>query len=243
MFSLSGRRALITGGSGAIGSEIAFQFVKLGATVAISGTNDAVLSKIAAEIGATKLVCDLSNSEKLPSLVQDACNAMGGIDILVNNAGLNRDTLLVKMSDTHLKDVMTVNFKAAFILTQHAIKHMSTQRFGRIINISSVVAFTGNAGQANYCASKAALLGFSRSVALEYAKRGITSNCVAPGAIQSKMIDALSDASLAKFVEKIPMGYVGSASDVAAACCFLASDEARYITGQTIHVNGGMYCG
>ncbi len=243
MFSLSGKRALVTGGSGAIGSAIAKKFIELGATVSISGTNDIALSEIANTIGAIKLLCDLSDKEALSTLAQSAIDSMGGIDILVNNAGLNKDTLFIKMSDEYLSNVMSVNFEAAFTLTRQVIKYMSAQRSGRIISISSVVAFTGNVGQANYCASKAALVGFSRSIALEYAKRGITINCVAPGAIQSKMIEKLSEENLEKFVSKIPAGYVGTPEDVAAACCFLASDEARYITGQTLHVNGGMYCG
>ena len=241
MFSLSSKKALITGGSGAIGSAIAKAFIEQGADVVISGTNNTILSSISEKIGAKKILCNLANQEETLSLINQATTILGGLDILVNNAGINKDMLFMKMSIEDFEQVMRINLKATFLLTQQAVKIMAPQRFGRIINISSVVAFTGNIGQANYCASKAAIVGFSKSVALEYAKRGITVNCIAPGAIQSKMIEELSPNNLEKFLAKIPVGKIGTPEDVAYTCCFLASQEANYITGQTFHVNGGMF--
>lgn len=238
--------ALITGASGSIGSSIAKNLAKQGANVMISGTRLDSLRNVADDIknetGRNPIIIqsDLSKSEELSSLVDRAIENMGRIDILVNNAGINRDTLFVRMTDSDFDDVININLKAIFKLSQLAISHMSRNKFGRIINISSVVGYTGNPGQANYCASKSAIVGMSKSIALEYARRGITINCIAPGAIKSPMIDKLSESVLENFMNKIPMQRIGEPDDVAFACCFLASRESSYITGQTIHVNGGM---
>lgn len=246
LFSLENMNALITGASGSIGSSIAKNLAKQGANVMISGTRLDSLRNVADDIknetGRNPIIIqsDLSKSEELSSLVDRAIENMGRIDILVNNAGINRDTLFVRMTDSDFDDVININLKAIFKLSQLAISHMSRNKFGRIINISSVVGYTGNPGQANYCASKSAIVGMSKSIALEYARRGITINCIAPGAIKSPMIDKLSESVLENFMNKIPMQRIGEPDDVAFACCFLASRESSYITGQTIHVNGGM---
>ncbi len=246
LFSLENMNALITGASGSIGSSIAKNLAKQGANVMISGTRLDSLRNVADDIknetGRNPIIIqsDLSKSEELSSLVDRAIENMGRIDILVNNAGINRDTLFVRMTDSDFDDVININLKAIFKLSQLAISHMSRNKFGRIINISSVVGYTGNPGQANYCASKSAIVGMSKSIALEYARRGITINCIAPGAIKSPMIDKLSESVLENFMNKIPMQRIGEPDDVAFACCFLASRESSYITGQTMHVNGGM---
>ncbi|MBQ7524588.1 MAG: 3-oxoacyl-ACP reductase FabG [Alphaproteobacteria bacterium] len=249
MFSLDGLRALITGGAGAIGKKTAAEMLKQGAEVVIADVRQDALDTAKEELlSATgKIVetinCDLLNTEKTRELFSAAEEQAGQIDILVNNAGIDRDKLFMKMSEDDLDIVMNVNLRAAFTLTKAAVMAMSRRKFGRIISISSVVGFTGNPGQANYCASKAALVGMSKAVALEYAKRGITVNCVAPGAIKTPMIDVLSDEAKEKFLSKIPLGYMADPVEVAYAICFLASRESSYITGQTLHVNGGMFIG
>jgi 3-oxoacyl-[acyl-carrier protein] reductase len=246
MFSLSGCKALITGGGGAIGRATALRMLEQGADVALcdmsSESLESAASWISEQIGksVSTIVCDLSNANEATSIVQKTEDAIGALDIVVNNAGITKDMLILKMTEDEFDSVLNVNLKAVFILTKAAVSVMSRRRFGRVINISSVVGFTGNPGQANYCASKAGVVGMSKAVALEYAGRGVTVNCIAPGAIASPMINKLSEQALENFVSKIPMHRIGDPDDIAHACCFLSSKEASYITGQTIHVNGGM---
>lgn len=247
IFSLENNTALVTGASGSIGRAIAIAMAKNGATVGLSGTNETSLNNLVVTIkeltgkDAFALPCNLAKSDDVSELIKRASDVLGGrLDILVNNAGINNDMLFGKMKEETLDDVMKVNLNAPFVLCRNAISLMSNNRFGRIINISSVVGLTGNIGQVNYCASKAAIIGMSKAIALEVARKGITVNCIAPGAVNSPMIEKLSDANKEKFVNNIPMRRIGDPEDIANACCFLASKEAGYITGQTIHVNGGM---
>jgi 3-oxoacyl-[acyl-carrier protein] reductase len=218
-----------------------------GAELVITGTNQAELAKTAADVKertgicAKILPCNLAHSEEARELFLNAEDAAGQIDILVNNAGIDKDVLFMKMTEQDLDSVLDVNLRAAFILSQAAVISMSRRRYGRIINMASVVGFTGNKGQVNYCASKAGLVGMSKAIALEYAKRGITVNCIAPGAVQTPMIEALSQQAQDAFLQKIPNGRMATPDDVAYACCYLASREADYVTGQTLHVNGGMF--
>ena len=249
LFSLEGLRAMITGGAGAIGKKTAIEMAKQGADIVIADVRQDALETAKTEIKEATgkdvaiINCDLLDVENTRALFAKAEEQAGQIDILVNNAGIDRDKLLMKMTEDDLEIVLNVNLRAAFTLTKSAVMAMSKRKFGRIIGISSVVGFTGNPGQANYCASKAALVGLSKAVALEYAKRGITVNCIAPGAIKTPMIDAVSDEAREKFLAKIPLGYMADPVEIAYAVCFLASREASYITGQTLHVNGGMYMG
>ncbi len=249
LFSLENQKVLITGATGAIGRAIAFAMAEQGADVAISGTRKETLYDLATNIkrntnrNAYVFPCDLSNSVDAHGIIERTLSEIGNLDILINNAGINKDMLFGKMMEEDLDQVMKVNLNSVFILSKNAISAMSNKRFGRIINITSVVAFTGNIGQVNYCASKSALIGMSKSIALEVARKGITVNCIAPGAVNSPMIQKLSDANKEKFIEKIPMKKIAEPEEIAAACCFLASKEAGYITGQTLHVNGGMFMG
>ena len=249
LFSLEGLNAMITGGAGAIGRKTAIEMAKQGANVVIAAVRQDALETAKKEIkdasgkDVTIMNCDLLDVDNTRALFARAEEQTGRIDILVNNAGIDRDKLLMKMTEDDFEIVLDVNLRAAFTLTKSAVMAMSKRKFGRIIGISSVVGFTGNPGQANYCASKAALVGLSKAVALEYAKRGITVNCIAPGAIKTPMIDAVSDEAREKFLAKIPLGYMADPVEIAYAVCFLASREASYITGQTLHVNGGMYMG
>ncbi|MCW8862834.1 MAG: 3-oxoacyl-[acyl-carrier-protein] reductase [Rhodospirillales bacterium] len=242
MFDLSGKRALVTGASGGIGGGIVRALHGLGAVVAISGTRREALDSLAAELGGRVhvLPCDLSDAAAVEQLPKDAEAAMGGIDVLVNNAGLTRDTLAMRMKDEDWQVVIDVNLTAGFRLARGCMKGMMKQRFGRIINITSIVGTTGNPGQANYAASKAGTTGMTKALAQEVASRGITVNCVAPGYIATPMTDALNDAQKEKLMEAIPAGRMGTPEDIAACTVFLASDEAAYVTGQTLHVNGGM---
>jgi 3-oxoacyl-[acyl-carrier protein] reductase len=242
MFSLTDQVALITGASGAIGKAIAMALHKQGAIVALSGTRIEALNDLAQELGdrAHVFQCDLSQTEHLNTLIPSIEEKLGKLDILVNNAGITRDTLAMRMKDEDWQKVIDVNLTSVFKLSQAAIKGMVKRRYGRIINISSVVGFTGNMGQVNYTAAKAGLVGMSKSLAQEVASRGITVNCIAPGFIASAMTDVLSDIVKEKLKITIPMGRVGQPEEVAGAAVFLASTEASYITGQTIHVNGGM---
>ncbi|MDR0942251.1 MAG: 3-oxoacyl-[acyl-carrier-protein] reductase [Holosporales bacterium] len=246
LFSLEGYKALITGGSGSIGRAIAIAMAAQGAEIAIVGTRIDALNETADTVkkqtgkDAVVLQCNLANDEETKRLFQIAEEKLGAIDILVNNAGIDKDKLFMKMTEEDLCDVLNVNLKAAFTLSKAAVMSMSKRKYGRIINMSSVVGFTGNVGQVNYCASKAGLVGMSKAIALEYAKRGITVNCIAPGAVKTPMIDKLSEQAKQAFLNKIPLGEMAEPMDVAYACCFLASKESSYITGQTIHVNGGM---
>jgi 3-oxoacyl-[acyl-carrier protein] reductase len=243
MFDLTGMTALVTGASGGLGSAIVKALVDQGATVAVSGSNAAKLEEFAGGFGgkAVPLVCNLSDSAAVDALVPQAVEALGGkLDILVNNAGVTRDNLLMRMKDEEFSDVIKVNLEAAFRLIRAAAKPMMKARFGRIINITSVVGVTGNPGQANYVASKAGLIGMTKSVAQELASRGITANAIAPGFMTSAMTDALNDQQRDAILSKIPLGAMGAGADIGAAVVYLASKEAGYVTGQTIHVNGGM---
>ncbi|HSM41003.1 MAG TPA: 3-oxoacyl-[acyl-carrier-protein] reductase [Afifellaceae bacterium] len=242
MFSLEGRRALVTGASGGIGGAIATALHACGAEVGLSGTRTEALEALAATLGGRThiLPADLGDREAVDGLVGRAEEAMGGLDILVNNAGLTRDGLAMRMKDEDWAIVLQVNLEAAFRLSRAALRGMMKQRFGRIIGITSVVGVTGNAGQVNYAASKAGLIGMSKALAQEVAARGITANCVAPGFIQSAMTDALNEKQRDAIMGTIPAGRLGTGEEVASAVVYLASNEAAYVTGQTLHVNGGM---
>jgi 3-oxoacyl-[acyl-carrier protein] reductase len=242
MFDLSGKTALVTGASGSIGGGIARALHKQGATVGLSGTRREALETLAGELGARAhvLPCDLSKPEDVEALVPAAEKAMERVDILVNNAGLNRDALFVRIKDEDWEKVIAVNLTAAFRLSRAAVFPMMRRRGGRIVNITSIVGFTGNPGQGNYTAAKAGLIGMTKSLAHEVASRGVTVNCVAPGFVKSAMTDALNEKLRTALLERVPMGRLGTADDVAAAVTYLASDEAAWVTGQTLHVNGGM---
>jgi 3-oxoacyl-[acyl-carrier protein] reductase len=243
MFDLTGMTALVTGASGGIGSAIAKALAAQGATLALSGSNEEKLKAFAADLGGNHktLVCNLGDPASVDALVPQAVEALGGkIDILVNNAGITRDNLVLRMKDEEWSDVISVNLEAAFRLARAAAKPMMKARFGRIISITSVVGVTGNPGQTNYAASKAGIIGMSKSLGQELASRGITVNCVAPGFIRSAMTDALNDAQKGAILQKIPAGDLGAGEDIGAAVVYLASREAGYVTGQTLHVNGGM---
>ncbi len=243
MFDLSGMTALVTGASGGIGSAIADVLAAQGARLAVSGSNVAKLAAYRDALGSdhVALPCDLSDGAAVDALVPAAVEALGGkLDILVNNAGVTRDNLVMRMKDDEWDQVIRVNLEAAFRLARAAARPMMKARFGRIVSITSVVGTTGNPGQANYAASKGGLTAMSKALAQELASRGITVNCVAPGFIASAMTDGLADAQKAALNARIPAGHMGSGADVGAAVVYLASREAGYVTGQTIHVNGGM---
>ena len=242
MFDLTDRKALITGASGGIGGAISKALHAAGASVTLSGTRVDALQTLADELidRVHVIACDLSDSDGAQQLIKDAGEAMGGIDILVNNAGLTRDNLAMRMKDEDWQTVLDVNLTASFLLSKACLRGMMKQRFGRIIGITSVVGVTGNAGQANYAASKAGMIGMSKSLAQEVASRGITVNCVAPGFIVTPMTDELSDEQKAGLLGAIPSGRLGEVEDIATSVVYLASDEASYVTGQTLHVNGGM---
>jgi 3-oxoacyl-[acyl-carrier protein] reductase len=242
MFDLTGKTALITGATGTIGGAIARRIHGQGATVAISGTRAEVLDQLASELGGRVhvLPCDLADAAAVEALVPRAEEAMGQLDILVANAGVTRDNLLVQLRDEDWDQVIAINLGATFRLTRAAIRGMMRRRFGRVIAITSVVGFTGNAGQANYVAAKAGIAGMIKAAAQEYSKRGVTANCVAPGFIVTPMTDKLNDKQRDVILSKVPAARAGTPEEVAAAVVFLASNEAAYVTGQTLHVNGGM---
>lgn len=243
MFSLAGKKALVTGASGGIGWAIAKALHAAGADVAISGTRENKLADLAAELGSDRVhpvVANLSDMDTLDGLIKDASDKMGGLDILVNNAGITRDNLTMRMKDDEWHDVIKVNLEATFKLSKGVLRGMMKSRWGRIINITSVVGQTGNPGQANYCASKAGVVGMSKALAQEVGTRGITVNCVAPGFIATPMTDVLTDDQKERINGQIPMGRMGNPEEIASTVLFLASEEAGYITGQTLHVNGGM---
>lgn len=242
MFDLNGKAALVTGASGGIGGAIARTLHAQGAKVALSGTRREALEKLADELGEGAVVvpCNLGDGEAVAKLPGEAEGALGSLDILVNNAGLTRDTLVMRMKDADWQDVMDVNLTAAFRLSRASLKGMMRRRWGRIINISSIVGATGNPGQANYVSSKAGLVGLTKALAAEVATRRITVNCVAPGMIETAMTDALPEEQRARLLTQIPVERLGQPADVAACVAFLASTEAEYVTGHTLHVNGGM---
>ncbi|MCB5197830.1 3-oxoacyl-[acyl-carrier-protein] reductase [Loktanella sp. TSTF-M6] len=242
MFDLTGKNALVTGASGGIGGAIATALHGAGATVGLSGTRVEPLEALAAELGERVhvLPCNLSDSEAVTALPKQAIEAMGSLDILVNNAGITRDNIFMRMSDDEWASVLDVNLTSSMRLCKGAIRGMMKSRWGRIVNITSVVGATGNPGQANYAASKAGMVGMSKSIAYEVASRGITVNCVAPGFIATPMTDALNDEQRSGILGQIPAGRMGEADEIAAAVLYLASPEAAYVTGATLHVNGGM---
>jgi 3-oxoacyl-[acyl-carrier protein] reductase len=242
MFDLTGKNALVTGASGGIGGAIASALHAQGATVGLSGTRKDALDAKADELGdrCHVLPCNLSDAESVEGLIKQATEAMGSVDILVNNAGITRDNLAMRMKDDEWQDVIDVNLTSSYKLAKNCLRGMMKVRWGRIINITSIVGTTGNPGQANYAAAKAGLVGMSKALAQEVASRTITVNCVAPGFIETPMTDALPDAQKEKLTEAIPAGRLGQVNDIAAAVVYLASEEAAYVTGQTLHVNGGM---
>ena len=242
MFELTGRKALVTGASGPIGGGIARVLHAQGATVAISGTRREALDKLAAALGdrVHVLAANLADAGETDALVPRAEEAMGQLDILVANAGITRDNLFVQLRDEDWDQVIAVNLSATFRLARAAVRGMMRRRFGRVVAITSVVGATGNPGQANYVAAKAGITGMIKAIGQEYAKRGVTANCVAPGFIVSPMTDKLTDKQREGILARIPAARAGTVDEVAAAVAFLATDEAGYMTGQTLHVNGGM---
>ena len=243
MFDLSGKTALVTGASGGIGGAIAKALHAQGAHVVLSGTRESALAALKADLGerASTVVSDLADPASVDGLVAAAEAAAGAeLNILVSNAGVTRDGLLLRMKDDDWSTVLKVNLESYFRLSRAVLRGMMKRRAGRIIGITSVVGVMGNAGQANYAASKAGMIGFSKAMAQEVASRNVTVNCIAPGFIESPMTDALTDVQKTQILSTIPLSRLGSGADVAAACVYLASDEAAYVTGQTLHVNGGM---
>ncbi|EBA03699.1 MAG: 3-oxoacyl-[acyl-carrier-protein] reductase [Paracoccaceae bacterium] len=242
MFDLTGKCALVTGASGGIGGSIAKTLHAAGATVGLSGTRVEPLEALAAELGerAHVLPCNLSDAEAVSALPKAAAAAMGSLDILVNNAGITKDNLFMRMSEDDWGAVLDVNLSSSMRLCKGSIRGMMKSRWGRIINITSIVGATGNPGQANYAAAKAGLVGMSKSLAYEVATRGITVNCIAPGFIQTAMTDKLNDDQKSGILTQIPSGRMGTPEEIAASVLYLASDEAGYVTGATLHVNGGM---
>ncbi|SCZ71603.1 3-oxoacyl-[acyl-carrier-protein] reductase [Epibacterium ulvae] len=242
MFDLTGKTALITGASGGIGGEIARALHAAGATVALSGTREAPLAELAADLGerAHVLTCNLGDAEAVEALPKQAIAAMGSVDILVNNAGITKDNLFMRMKDEEWESVLNVNLTSTMRLCRGVLRGMMKARWGRIINISSVVGATGNPGQGNYAASKAGMVGMSKSLAYEVANRGITVNAVAPGFIATAMTDKLNDTQKDAILTQIPAGRMGDAQEIASAVLYLASAESGYVTGTTLHVNGGM---
>jgi 3-oxoacyl-[acyl-carrier protein] reductase len=242
MFDLTGRKALVTGASGGIGAAVATALHRQGAMVALSGTRREALDTLAGTLGDRVHVvpCNLGDRAAVEALVPAAELAMGGLDILVSNAGITRDNLLIRLRDEDWDQVLAVNLTATFMLARAACRGMMKRRFGRIISVTSVVGVTGNPGQANYAASKAGLIGFSKALAQEVASRNITVNCVAPGFIETAMTDALNEKQREAILTRVPAGRLGTADEIAASIVYLASVEGAYVTGQTLHVNGGM---
>ena len=242
MFDLSGKAALVTGASGGIGGAIARALHKQGATVTLSGTRADALEKLRSELGerAHVVAARMDDAADIDRLLKDAEAAMGKVDILVNNAGITRDNISMRMKDEEWEKVLEVNLTGTFRLTRAAMRGMMRRRFGRVINITSIVGVTGNPGQANYAAAKAGLIGMSKSLAQELASRAITVNCVAPGIIATPMTDVLTDEQKKGILGRVPAGRLGTPDEIAAGVVYLASDEAAYVTGQTLHINGGM---
>jgi len=242
MFDLTGKKALVTGATGGIGAAIAKALHANGAIVALSGTRAGVLEEVRSGLGerAYAVTCNLSDPDDIEKLIPAAQDAMDGLDILVNNAGITRDNLAMRMKDEDWQAVLDVNLTAAFTLTRNCMRTMMKQRWGRVINITSIVGVTGNAGQANYAASKAGLIGMSKSFAQEVASRNITINCIAPGFIATPMTDELNEKQRTAILASVPAGRLGHVDEIGAGAAYLASEEAAYITGQTLHINGGM---
>ena len=242
MFDLTDKKALVTGATGGLGGAIARALHAQGAIVTLSGTRRAALDELAGQLGSRVYViaCNLADKAEVEALVPEAEKAMGGLDILVNNAGVTRDNLFMRMKDAEWDDVLAINLTSAFRLSRAVLRGMMKRRYGRIIGITSVVGVTGNPGQGNYAASKAGMIGMSKALAAEVASRNITVNCVAPGFIESPMTEALNEKQKEAILASVPAGRLGLSADVAAACVYLASVEAAYVTGQTLHVNGGM---
>ena len=242
MFDLTGKKALVTGATGGIGAAIAKALHARGASVALSGTRTGVLEEITNSLGqrAHAVTCNLSDPEEVENLIPTVLDDLGGLDILVNNAGITRDNLAIRIKSEDWQAVLEVNLTAAFTLTRNSMRTMMKQRWGRVINITSVVGVTGNAGQANYAASKAGIIGMSKSLAQELAPRNITVNCIAPGFIETAMTDELSDKQKEAILTMVPSGRLGHVDEIAAGAIYLASEEAAYVTGQTLHINGGM---
>ena len=241
MFNLSGKRVLITGAAGGIGKELSKSFLEVGANIILSGTNTNRLQSLKDDLNQECEVykCDLKNVDEINDLI-NFLDGSGGVDVLINNAGKTEDNLLMRMSDEQWEDIMLINLTSVMRLTRGIIRGMIKKRWGRIINITSIVASTGNPGQSNYVASKSGLIGFSKSLASEVASRGITVNCIAPGFIKTNMTDKLNENQTSSILNKIPMSRIGAPIDICSSAIFLASSYSNYITGQTIHVNGGM---
>ena len=242
MINFKNKKILITGASGGIGREIVKKFISLDGNVVASGTNIERLNLLKKDFPKINVInFDISDHSKIEEFIDNATVQLSGLDVLINNAGTNMDNLSLRMKDDEWKKVIDINLTSTFLLSKYAIKKMLKNKYGRIVNISSVVGHTGNLGQSNYAASKAGIIGMTKSLAIEYAKKNITLNCISPGFIQSRMTDSLNESVKAVLTSKIPMARLGSGEDVANSVAFLSSDQASYITGETIHVNGGMY--
>ncbi len=242
MINFKNKKIVITGATGGIGRDIVKKFVSLEASVFATGTNTEKLNLLKKDFPKINIIkFDISEHSKIEEFIDNASNQLTGLDILINNAGINKDNLSLRMKDEEWKKVIDINLGSTFLLCKYAIKKMLKNKYGRIVNITSVVGHTGNIGQANYAASKAGIIGMTKSLAIEYAKKNITLNCVSPGFIQSKMTDNIIESVRAVLTSKIPMSRLGNGEDVANSVAFLSSDQASYITGETIHVNGGMY--
>jgi len=242
MINLKGKKILITGATGGIGGSLVKKFLSLNAEVLGTGTNSEKLEKLQSEHKKIKIKkFDISSHSEIEKFIDEVANELGGLDVLVNNAGINRDNLSLRMKDEEWQKVIDVNLSSTFLLSKYAIKKMLKGNSGRVINITSIVGHTGNIGQSNYAASKAGTIGMSKSLSIEYAKKNITVNCVSPGFIASDMTNSIPEKIRTILLSKIPMGKMGSGDDVSNCVAFLSSDESSYITGETIHVNGGMY--
>ena len=244
MFNLKNRKVIITGATGGIGNAIVKLFIDNGARVLATGTNEEKLNLLKDKYNILTNKFDISRHEEIEKFINDSTKSLeGNFDILINNAGITRDNLSLRMSSKEWNEVINLNLTSTFLLCKHALKKMIKNKYGKIVNITSVVGHTGNAGQANYAASKSGIIGFSKSLALEYAKKNININCVSPGFIETQMTDKIDPKFKELIISKIPSNRLGSPSDVASVVAFLSSDLANYITGETIHVNGGMYLG